>query len=1133
MVDRILQSVAPNPQGPLPQLSGVGLTARREANNFLQAGVGQLKEALAINQRQNFDTWIRAQELNATRDWIKRSAELEQEATGSAEGHSDNITAEFADYRASLLANAPSDYARDELSAALDTIELRAYGRGVAFETDRALEYRATLINDASSAGVQSVYADPNSLPFVLDAFNSVLGDSGLSPANAQKLRYAFEEEVWGASFERLLETNTTAAEQLLNNPALIEAVGPDRYGRYVERLDQRRRDLLVADAVAGFQSGNAVEAIVDAENAATPGGPNYNYFTEAYAAHGDITPEEAIAAAVSVEELEASGVSLSKHYTLDELTGGHEGRPIFLHPDALRGLDQMVDILTYQPTIFSAFREDIGSDRHQEGYAFDFSIAGLSDDQIYDMVWAARVAGATSLGIYPGHIHIDWKPTEYYSPGQGDIWAGGGLEAVPEYIAMIWDTATAAIPTDATSSETPAATPDYSEMIPETLPGGLTYDSLGMPPKPIGMTEYISGLADSGLYQLDDLNDIRRDLNEATRLQRDQLNADQSEHDTRMNLIFDGQDVSDRPSLQEMTDLYGPQNAWDLEAQYRIVETIGEEIRQIRNRSPEENRSIIEAYEAQISDDSLSIEDRELNQNALALYQEAFNAHNQQLASSPHAYLIQNDERAQALWQGYVDAASSPEISNDWSLLQNYVRYSVEKQREAGVSDDDLKPLSDAMALSIAQTIDGSQSLGLMILSMRSQMVGDRFDPETGQMTPSGNQEFLMMMDQIAPLTAFGDDLTFLARYAGDPTAFSVLQRGVGVNTQGQRGSDWNELQEALTGLFAPFRQAFATGSPDNLDAGNLDSMQNLMERAGLAFMQAGYDPTAAAEHVFEAAIGSKYTVMVDESFGDVRIQAFGPAGLDPEVVATNLELLMRTDRIREWGGLLYPQGQTNIAGYEIQAQMLAQRSTWITNAESTGLVLAVPTSPDGSGPLVPVVNEAGETYELLFSQIVDIPNDPLQSSSGDLEFLFGETASDSFDGSFVFDSLEAGQAERFSEMFRGLANAGMAAFPPALSYDMDAGDLRATFGVHWPAVAEMRRYAREILESGDDLPEGFASAMMSLQLLLMDRVHKGQGNDYLIEFETSPSGRYTEADEYMGIQRFMNVPERINAPE
>lgn len=122
---------------------------------------------------------------------------------------------------------------------------------------------------------------------------------------------------------------------------------------------------------------------------------------------------------AATPEELDAQGIRLSRHYSNQELTGGHAGRRLFLAPQALRALDAAVDNFGEKIPLTSTYRSPSVNRRangarysyHQSGDAFDIPGFQQMDSETQSRLLSSlRDAGFTQFMTYDSmnHLHVD-----------------------------------------------------------------------------------------------------------------------------------------------------------------------------------------------------------------------------------------------------------------------------------------------------------------------------------------------------------------------------------------------------------------------------------------------------------------------------------------------------------------------------------------------------------------------------------------------------------------------------------------------------------------------------------------------------------------------------------------------------
>jgi hypothetical protein len=181
-------------------------------------------------------------------------------------------------------------------------------------------------------------------------------------------------------------------------------------------------------------------------------------------------------------------------------------------------------------------------------------------------------------------------------------------------------------------------------------------------------------------------------------------------------------------------------------------------------------------------------------------------------------------------------------------------------------------------------------------------------------------------------------------------------------------------------------FRQAhaatdFTGGATENLNA-ILDGVKQV------AMLRAQrQDPTTAAKRAVRDLVTGKFHIVndpgadqglvggsVDASVYDAPMQALIPRTLngrkmDPARIQAAASLKLEREELERFDPApdAMPAGTPEFLGKERLIRTAMNSGTWVTNEDNTGVFLML---PDQSGAQVPMVNDAGERYELSYAE-------------------------------------------------------------------------------------------------------------------------------------------------------------------
>lgn len=292
--------------------------------------------------------------------------------------------------------------------------------------------------------------------------------------------------------------------------------------------------------------------------------------------------------------------------------------------------------------------------------------------------------------------------------------------------------------------------------------------------------------------------------------------------------------------------------------------------------------------------------------------------------------------------------ALSSPSVSRlaQGEDMARYARATLAEQERLGVPTNARRVLTNTQATAtVAEVMRTPPAERGGVVSGMADQWGTAWPSVLGEMRRAG-------LD--APTY-------YAAITADDPILSERIAALSGVNNaalaEGLETVEVNDLRLEVFNELEDFRAAFEAGDPTGTAAAEFNKIYEIATGLALQEMRGGNDD--AARNAVGRFIGRRYGV-IDES----NILAYAPARFDPDLIADGAEKALRDERLRAFKPVLGMSPDTPDDVGAARLIQAARRGVWVTNEAADGLVLMI----DVDGRQMPLMNEAGERYELSF---------------------------------------------------------------------------------------------------------------------------------------------------------------------
>jgi uncharacterized protein YcbK (DUF882 family) len=111
------------------------------------------------------------------------------------------------------------------------------------------------------------------------------------------------------------------------------------------------------------------------------------------------------------------------KYFKFSDFVKEPEG---FIDSDLVLKLEKLREATGFKLIITSGYRseeknKEVGGAKHSlhlEGKAVDIATSNISPNGLYQLIKNAFLVGFTGIIIYPGHVHLDIRPLDFFALG-------------------------------------------------------------------------------------------------------------------------------------------------------------------------------------------------------------------------------------------------------------------------------------------------------------------------------------------------------------------------------------------------------------------------------------------------------------------------------------------------------------------------------------------------------------------------------------------------------------------------------------------------------------------------------------------------------------------------------------------
>ena len=418
--------------------------------------------------------------------------------------------------------------------------------------------------------------------------------------------------------------------------------------------------------------------------------------------------------------------------------------------------------------------------------------------------------------------------------------------------------------------------------------------------------------------------------------------------------------------SAVDANRFYEPEQAQEVIRQYENAVTQAEMISGLASESWETVGARITSLQEKVAEPGRTDEDV----NNLNSYLKAVEVRSKAIGTDAAKYLSDHNPPVRDLLAGYEEA--QPE--NRAAFAATYADALGWRYDRLGVP----KNLRNLLPVSMAKGY--ADQFNAMSPDVVAQTLLD-FRNEWG-----GNAPIVMSQLSKEGLAA---EYAVAMRHWDDP--------GLAAEIAGLRGATEAELSEGLptgyvTDLSAElnegvqeYRAVFEAGDVTGQATETFNLNYGVAKRLALKYTREGMDPNQAAEKVIER-------MFPEEVVNEPDMRLILPEDMDARGVVPSLDMMRTEKAIREWGPMALDDPRLpDFADTEIVIASAASRGVWLNNSDATGAVLHL----NVGGYLLPLTNEAGEEYEMLFGDPVVKPRSTEIRLRPTQDYLLNGTAS------------------------------------------------------------------------------------------------------------------------------------------
>lgn len=212
------------------------------------------------------------------------------------------------------------------------------------------------------------------------------------------------------------------------------------------------------------------------------------------------------------------------------------------------------------------------------------------------------------------------------------------------------------------------------------------------------------------------------------------------------------------------------------------------------------------------------------------------------------------------------------------------------------------------------------------------------------------------------------------LATITDDPATSQMLANAIELGPKelrsGLEKTELSALTENIRSAMEPFSQAFEAGDYTGQASRTVNDLQSSVELVALQHMRGGMSASEAAETAFKSFIGKRYDVYDNGQFHAYVPRVGGEAIVPQDKLEIAGGIAQARDALVKFNPRPFSTGVEGAEAMDLERTLRTAENSgyWVTNSTATGLILLVPFAGGGA---LPLENEQGEQYELLFDDV------------------------------------------------------------------------------------------------------------------------------------------------------------------
>jgi len=224
------------------------------------ASIERATDAWARKLDADAAAWAGASEAKAGAYWSEELLKRQQNVQPGAPDFTGSVLKDWGDYRKEQEGRAPNDAARAYMAQRFDSIENNLRLKSMDFEAREGVRHRVTLNDQAIDDDQIAVRANPESFAEKFASRRAVIAESGLPPAEADRLLEKARAELSTAAVRSIIDDDPRKALEALR-------AEPGKSGNIaIEALPAARREAAISSAEVEIRRLEAEERARQAE---------------------------------------------------------------------------------------------------------------------------------------------------------------------------------------------------------------------------------------------------------------------------------------------------------------------------------------------------------------------------------------------------------------------------------------------------------------------------------------------------------------------------------------------------------------------------------------------------------------------------------------------------------------------------------------------------------------------------------------------------------------------------------------------------------------------------------------------------------------------------------------------------